>query len=348
MNRTLLLRRSLTVFIAAAGVAVFLLLHLPLPFLFGPMAGALVAALCGAPLAGLGQVSIAARSVLGVAIGTSVTPALMAQLPSMLASVALVPLYIAAIGLIGVPFFRRVCGFDPMTAFYAAMPGGAADMTIFGQEAGANVRQLSLVHVTRLTVIMVVAPVILVNIYGVGLTHPVGPPASDLPLSEILIMAVAAVVGWKGGEKAGLFGAAILGPLIVSAVLSLVGVLHLRPPREALLAAQFLIGMGIGVSYVGVTLRELRDTVTGGAAFVLILAALAGAVTELVTLTGLAPPVEGFLSFIPGGQAEMSMLALIAGADLSFVVVHHLTRILVVILGAPVLFRFLRRSQPPG
>jgi membrane AbrB-like protein len=160
-------------------------------------------------------------------------------------------------------------------------------------------------------------------------------------------MAVAAITGWKGRERIGLFGAAILGPLIVSAVLSLAGILHLRPPREALLAAQFLIGMGIGVSYVGVTLRELRDTVTGGAAFVLILVALAGVVTELVTLTGLAPPVEGFLSFIPGGQAEMSMLALVSVADLSFVVVHHLTRILVVILGAPILFRFMRRVQPP-
>ncbi|AOF92879.1 membrane AbrB duplication domain protein (plasmid) [Sinorhizobium sp. RAC02] len=337
----------MTVLISAGGVAIFLLLDLPLPFLFGPMVASLVVALCGVPLAGLGQVSIAARSVLGVAIGTSVTPALVAELPSMLASVALVPLYIVVIGLIGVPFFRRVCGFDPVTAFYAAMPGGAADMTIFGQEAGANVRQLSLVHVTRLMVIMVVAPIILVNIYGVGLTHPIGPPASDLPVSELVIMAVAALVGWKGGERIGLFGAAILGPLLVSAVLSLAGILHLRPPREALLAAQFLIGMGIGVSYVGVTMRELRDTVAGGAAFVVILAALAGAVTELVTLTGLAPPVEGFLSFIPGGQAEMSMLALVSGADLSFVVVHHLTRILVVILGAPVLFRFLRRAQPP-
>ena len=345
--KTLLFRRSMTVLIAAAGVAIFLALHLPLPFLFGPMAASLVAALCGAPLAGLGQVSIAARSVLGIAIGTSVTPALVAELPSMVASLALVPVYIVVIGLIGVPFFRRVCGFDPVTAFYAAMPGGAADMTIFGQEAGANVRQLSLVHVTRLMVIMVVAPIILVNIYGVGLTHPVGPPASDLPVSEMLIMAVAAIVGWKGGERIGLFGAAILGPLLVSAILSLAGILHLRPPREALLAAQFLIGMGIGVSYVGVTLRELRNTVTGGAAFVLILAALAGAVTELVTLTGLAPPVEGFLAFIPGGQAEMSMLALVSGADLSFVVVHHLTRILVVILGAPILFRLMRRAQPP-
>lgn len=338
----------MTVLISAGGVAIFLLLDLPLPFLFGPMAVSLVVALCGAPLAGLGQVSIAARSVLGVAIGTSVTPALVAELPSMFASVALVPLYIVVIGLIGVPFFRRVCGFDLVTAFYAAMPGGAADMTIFGQEAGANVRQLSLVHVTRLMVIMVVAPIILVNVYGVGLTHPIGPPASDLPVWELVIMAVAAIVGWKGGERIGLFGAAILGPLLVSAVLSLAGILHLRPPREALLAAQFLIGMGIGVSYVGVTLRELRNTVVGGAAFVVILAALAGAMTELVTLTGLAPPVEGFLSFIPGGQAEMSMLALVSGADLSFVVVHHLTRILVVILGAPVLFRFLRRAQPPG
>ena len=347
MTRSLLLRRCMTVLISAAGVAIFLLLDLPLPFLFGPMAASLVIALCGAPLAGLGQVSIAARSVLGVAIGTSVTPALVAELPSMLASVALVPLYIVVIGLIGVPFFRKVCGFDLVTAFYAAMPGGAADMTIFGQEAGANVRQLSLVHVTRLMVIMVVAPIILVNVYGVGLTHPIGPPASDLPVWELVIMAVAAIVGWKGGERIGLFGAAILGPLLVSAILSLAGILHLRPPREALLAAQFLIGMGIGVSYVGVTLRELRNTVAGGAAFVVILAALAGAVTELVTLTGLAPPVEGFLSFIPGGQAEMSMLALVSGADLSFVVVHHLTRILVVILGAPVLFRLLRRAQPP-
>jgi membrane AbrB-like protein len=344
MTRSLLLRRCMTVLISAAGVAIFLLLDLPLPFLFGPMAASLVIALCGAPLAGLGQVSIAARSVLGVAIGTSVTPALVAELPSMLASVALVPLYIVVIGLIGVPFFRKVCGFDLVTAFYAAMPGGAADMTIFGQEAGANVRQLSLVHVTRLMVIMVVAPIILVNVYGVGLTHPIGPPASDLPVWELVIMAVAAIVGWKGGERIGLFGAAILGPLLVSAILSLAGVLHLRPPREALLAAQFLIGMGIGVSYVGVTLRELRNTVAGGAAFVVILAALAGAVTEFVTLTGLAPPVEGFLSFIPGGQAEMSMLALVSGADLSFVVVHHLTRILVVILGAPVLFRLLRRA----
>lgn len=338
------LQRAVTLALGLLGAAAFWAAGLPLPALFGPMLACLMAALMGVRLRGFGPVSVAARAVVGVAIGAAVTPALVATLPQMAVSVALVPLYIAAIAAIGVPFFRRVCGFDPVTAFYAAMPGGAADMTLFGQEAGANVRQLSLVHVTRQLVIVVLAPLLLVHVYGVSLTAPMGDPARDLPSWELGLMAAVALIGWLGGARIGLFGAAILGPLILAAALSLSGVLTHRPPREALLAAQFLIGIGIGVSYVGVTLRELRDTVAGGAAFVLILAVLAAIVTEFVTLTGLAPPVEGFLAFTPGGQTEMTMLAIVTGADLGFVVAHHLARILIVILGAPLLFRLMRRK----
>lgn len=342
-----LIEQALTLSLGVAGVVAFSLAGLPLPFLFGPMAACLIAALAGARLRAFGQISVGARTVLGVAVGAAVTPALIAQVPQMLGSVAIVPVYIAVIALVGVPFFRRVCGFDRVTAFYAAMPGGASDMVLFGQEAGGNARQLSLVHVTRLLVIMVVAPIVLVQVYGVSLAHPIGEPATDLPIGEMALMVLAAAVGWKGGERIGLFGAAIMGPLIVAAILSLAGLLHQRPPREALLAAQFLIGLGIGVSYVGVTWREIRDTVTGGAIFVLILALLAAAATEVATLAGLAPPVEAFLAFTPGGQAEMSMLAIVSGADLGFVIVHHLVRILLVILGAPVLFRLLRYRQGP-
>lgn len=341
--------RLLTLGVSLSGLATFYGLGLPLPFLFGPMAACLIAALFGLPLAGLGQISIAARTVLGVAIGTSITAALVTQIPAMLPSLLLIVLYIVVIGLIGVPFFRRICGFDPVTAFYASMPGGAADMTVFGQEAGANIRQLSLVHVTRMLVIMTITPIVLAKLYGVNLSNSPGPPASELPLHEMTIMAVVALLGWKVAARIGMFGAVILGPLFLSAALSLAGVFHTRPPREALLAAQFLIGMGIGVSYVGVTLRELRHTVLSGTAFVLILAVLAAVFTEVVTLSGIAPPVEGFLSFAPGGQAEMTMLAIIAGADLGFVVIHHLTRILIVILGAPVVFRFMNiRNRRPG
>jgi len=159
-------------------------------------------------------------------------------------------------------------------------------------------------------------------------------------------MALAALVGWKGGERIGLFGASILGPMIVAAALSLVGLIHTRPPAESVLVAQFFIGTGIGVHYVGVTLRELRNVVATGLAFMVVLAMLAAAFAQIVGVLGLAPPVEAFLAFAPGGQAEMTVLAIVAGADLGFVIAHHLVRIVLVILGAPVMVRFMRTAPP--
>jgi len=337
--------RFQTVVLAGFGAALFSMAGIPLPFMFGPMAACLLAALAGVQLKGLGQISVAARTILGVAVGASVTPALLHQLPLMAASVALIPLYIGLIALIGVPFFHRLCGLDPVTAFYAAMPGGLQDMVIFGGEAGGNVRSLSLIHATRVLMIVTIAPILLTQFYGVALSRPIGAPAASIPLQELALMAAAALIGWKGGEKMGLFGASILGPMIVTALLSLAGLIHMRPPKEAMLAAQFFIGMGIGVYYVGVTLRELRQVVSYGIAFVTLLAVLAASFAEIVVLAGFAAPVEAFLAYAPGGQAEMTVLAIVSGADLGFVITHHLTRIVLVIIGAPLVARMMVASK---
>lgn len=332
----------MTVALAALGTAGFALADLPLPFLFGPMFACLVAALAGAPLKGLGWLSTAMRTILGVAVGASLTPEVLARLPQMLASVALVPFYIVLIGLVGVPYFRRVCRYDTATAWYAAMPGGLQDMVIFGHEAGGNLRALSLIHATRVLVIVTAAPLILTQGFGATLDNPIGAPAASLPWHELLLMVAAALLGWKGGERIGLFGASILGPMLVAAVLTMTGVIHFRPPQEAILSAQFFIGIAIGVGYVGVTLAEIRRDVLAGIAFVVLLAALAAGFTEIVVFFGLAPPVDGFLAFAPGGQAEMAVLAIVVGADLGYVVVHHLTRVFLVILGAPLAARLFR------
>lgn len=342
---TLRQRRALTLGLAGLGTGVFWVLSLPLPFLFGPLAACLLAALAGAPLKGLGQVSVGARTILGVAVGASLTPEVVARVPQMAASVALIPLYVAVIGLVGVPFFRKVYKFDWATSWYAAMPGGLQDMVIFGQEAGADVRALSLIHATRVLIIVTVAPLILTLGFGVTLDNPIGAPASELPLHEMAIMVAAALIGWKGGEKIGLFGASILGPMIVTGALSLTDVIHYRPPAEAILVAQFMIGIGIGVGYVGVTLHEIRRDVSAGVIFVLMLAGLAALFTEVVVLFGLAPAVDGFLAFAPGGQAEMTVLAIIVGADLGYIIVHHLTRVLLVISGAPIVARLMRLRE---
>lgn len=343
-----LVRWFFTFGIALLGTGVFWGLDLPLPFLFGPMTACLFAALAHAPLKGFGEISVAARTILGVAVGASITPALFAQLPIMAASIALIPPFIFLIGVVGVPFFRKVWGLDTPTAFYAAMPGGLQDMVLFGEEAGANARTLSLIHGTRVLIIVTLAPFILTQFYGAKLTNPLGAPASDLPVAELILMGFAAFIGWKGGARIGLFGASILGPMILTACLSLTDLIHSRPPKEAVLFAQFFIGCGIGIKFVGVTWAELTRVVVAGVTYVVLLALLAAGFTLVVTLMGLGQPLEAFMAFAPGGQAEMTVLAIVTGADLSFVVMHHLTRIVLVIVGAPVVFRLMSGPKPRG
>lgn len=338
-------RRLLTIATGLAGLAVWKLAGLPLPFLFGPMLACLVMALLHQPLAGMGPATNAARTLLGVAIGSSITPDIVAQMPRMAASLALVPVYVGVIGLVGVPFFRRFCGFDAITAFYASMPGGAQDMVLFGKEAGADVRALSLIHATRIAVIVTVAPVLLTTVYGVTLDRPPGEPIRDIPLRELALMALAAGLGWWGAARIGLFGASMLGPLLVSLIFSLTGLIHTRPPAEAIQFAQFMIGTAIGVHYLGVTWGELSRTIAISGVFMLILAVLAGTLAELVIQLGLAPPVEAFLAFAPGGQAEMIVLAIISGAELGYVTLHHLLRISLVLIGAPIVGARVRRRK---
>ena len=340
--KTLLNRARLAALAASvAGTVVFHLLDLPLPFLLGPMFGCLVAALAGAPLKGLGPLATAMRIVLGVAVGTAITPELLERMPRMIYSIALVPPFILIIGLIGYPWFRKVCGFDHPTSYYSAMPGGLQDMLIFGEEAGGNVRTLSLIHATRVLVIVTSAPFLLQAMWGVPLVSFPGASAAEIPLLEMAIMAVAGTAGWLGARAIGLFGAPIIGPLAATALASLAGLVEHRPPGEILLAAQFILGLGVGAEYVGVTLRELKRDVLAGIGYCVLLSGIALGFAEIVIAIGAAPPMEAFLAFAPGGQSEMAILAIVAGADLAYVVTHHLVRLVVVILGAPIVARLV-------
>jgi membrane AbrB-like protein len=256
-------------------------------------------------------------------------------------SLALVPPFILAIGLVGYPFFRRVCKFDPATSYYGAMPGGLQDMLVFGQEAGGNVRHLSLIHATRVLLVVSALPFVLTTILGMDLDQPIGAPAAQLPPHELLLMVAIAGFGWWGAKRVGLFGATILGPMILATFASLTGLIHSRPPAEAILAAQFFIGLSVGVKYVGVTWAELRRVVVAAIGYTLLIGMVALAFAEVAYFLNLAPQAEALLAFSPGGQGEMTVLAIVAGADIAYVVTHHLTRIVVVILGAPIVARWL-------
>jgi uncharacterized protein len=336
-------RGRLTTFAAAAaGAALFLALHLPLPLLLGPLAACLVAALSGVRMRDAGVLGTFMRTFLGVAVGSSIQPATLGRIPDFALSLLFVPVFVLAIGSLGYPLFRRFLGFDHATAFYAAMPGGLQDMLIFGEEAGGNPRALSLIHATRVLFIVTLAPVIMTHVWSLDLTRPPGLPAADVPPLQIALMVASGFLGWKIAERIGLFGASILGPLILTAILSLSGLITMRPPAEIIWAAQFFIAIAVGSKYSGITLAEMKRIVGAGLLHALLLGCLSLALIEVIHRAGIAPAREAFLAFLPGGQAEMVVIAIVAGADLAYVVSHHLLRIVLVILLAPLAERWLR------
>ena len=328
--------------ISAIGVVVFMALQMPLPWLLGPIFACLAAGIWGVELRGLKPLNDGMRTILGVAIGGSLSLPIVMGMPGLWPTLVMIPVLILLSGVIGLPYFRRLWGFDFATSYYAAMPGGLQDMLAFGEEAGGDVRALSLIHATRVMLIVTILPFILDGFWGVDLSNPPGPPAVSIAPSQLLIMAAAGLIGWRVAKAVGLFGASILGPMIAAGVLAITGVLQHRPPAEAIWAAQFFIGITVGSKYSGVTGAEVRRDVAAAFGFCLVLLVLAAMFTEVVVLLGLAPPLETLLAFAPGGQAEMTVLALIAGADVAFVITHHILRIVVVIVGAPLAARLMR------
>lgn len=337
-----MIKHAATHIVGLTGAGLFLWLDLPLPWLFGPLFSCLIAALWGARLTTINIINDAMRTILGVAAGATVTLGFVMALPGLWDTLIFIPIIVFVSGMVGVWYFQNLCGYDFPTAYYASMPGGLQDMLVFGEEAGGNIRAMSLIHATRVLVIVVLLPVLLTSVWQVTLDQAPGKPVRSFAIDQLLILAFCAIAGWKIAAYFNMFGAAILGPLLLTALASVTEVLNTRPPAEAIWAAQYFIALGIGVKYVGITIEEIRKDILAGLGFCAFLLLLTLAVVSFILLYDLAPAVDAILSLTPGGQAELVVMALIVGADLGFVVAHHLFRIFIVILGAPILARFIR------
>ena len=345
MKRLLLTRNQvITLALALATGCLLFWIGAPLPFLFGSLSACLIAATLGVPLEGTPLLSIVSRTTLGVAIGASITWSLLSQFASIAPTLLLVPVYIVVIAFVGVYYFQHILGYDKTTAYYAAMPGALQDMVAFGEEAGGNARSLSLIHATRLLLMVTIAPLILIWFYGANLNHPLGPPASELPFYHVLIILGIGITGWKLASWAGLFGASVLGPILLSIPLSLAGILTERPSQEMIMVSQFFIGLGVGINYRGITPIEIRRDILAASGFVIILLGIAALFTFTATLLSDLDSTEIYLAFWPAGQAEIAVLSLAAGINVGIVVAHHLVRLIIIILGAPTLAHYFTRS----
>ena len=328
--------------LGVVGGAIFAWLRLPLPWMLGAMTANMAASLGGA------KVDIPASwrwpmlGILGVLIGSSFTAEVAAGMLRWLGSIAILPVYIVVALLAGLLFLRRFVKLEPVTAFFSAAPGGLSEMVFMGEANGGDTRTISLIHATRIFCVVFTVPFVVRLIEDVGVAAP--RPSTALPtVWELLLLAGCLVVGLWAGPRLRLPASFMLGPLLVSAIAHSTGLVHSAPPPILVVLAQLIIGTGLGCRFAGLQPWVVAQTMLlgGGVTAVLLVCTLAFA--ELIHLATGLPYIALVLALAPGGIAEMGLVALAMGSDPLFVATHHVVRLGVVVMVAPIVFRIWKR-----
>jgi membrane AbrB-like protein len=331
--------------------------QVPLAWMLGAMIATTLAAMTGLPVALPVVFRMAMMAVLGVMLGSGFAPEILHRLGDWTISLIGLAVYtMIATGVVAV-FLRKVAGYDPITAFFSAAPGGLSEMVLVGAEKGGDERVISLTHTSRILLVVLALPFLLQLIFG----YTPGPrPSAGIPLVEarpfdMLVLTFCGIAGYVLARLARLPAAAILGPMLFSAAFHLSGLTAAKPPTELVAAAQVVVGTTIGCRFAGVGMKLVGRTLLAsvGSTVILVGGGLLFAVL-LHPITGL-PTIGIFLAFAPGGVAEMSLIALALSIDAALVATHHIVRIFLIVVCTPLLFRFLpssligRRSLPaPG
>jgi hypothetical protein len=337
--------KLLTLAIGIPGGALFYVLQLPLPWMLGAMAATTIAAIAGVRIALMPHLRLVFVAILGVMLGSAFTPEVVQGLATWLGSFAWLGLYVV-IATAGVwYFYRRLAHYDSATAYFAAAPGGLNEMILAGGALGGDERRISMSHAAR---ILIAIFVISFGYRWFGDYTPVrsaAAPAGSMDWPDWLLLTGCGVIGCVVAKLLRIPAYALVGPMVLSAIVHAAGITHSRPPVWLIAAAQVVVGAMVGSRFDGVSARMVAKALLLAIVATAVLLVLAAIFGQAVESTVGIPFSAALLAFAPGGLAEMSLIALSLEVDAAYVSSHHIVRIFIIVLAAPLVFRLLSRSR---
>jgi hypothetical protein len=330
--------------IGAFGGFVFAWAQLPLPWMMGAMLATTIASVSGADIRIAVPLRMCMIAILGVMLGSAFRPELMARIGEWAVSISGLMVYAIVAGGAVTYYFLKAAKYDVVTSYFASSPGGLNEMVIVGREMGGDDRVIALTHSARILLVVMVIP-FLFRLFA-DYTPPPGllpkGPGLDLPLQDWGLLAACAVIGAYLGKKLKIPAAFLVGPMALSAIIHIGGITEASPPSLVVAIAQVVMGSGIGCRFAGTRLTEVvRIVRISLGSTVILLTAAVGFGLLLEPLTGV-PWFVLVLAYAPGGLAEMSLVALALDQDVAFVATHHIFRIAIIVMLAPLAFKLLR------
>lgn len=331
----------------------------------------ILAMLVGAVLALVGRlpaplpadVSLGTQAMLGVLMGSYLQVKLLTRI-----GWAIVPVTAVAAGSLiascaAAYVFSRVTKIDLATSTLGMIAGGSAAVVAAADEAGADARIVAFMQYLRVGIVVLTAPLVATLIRD-------GDRAADGPLLDAHAAADAALPGWvavgRGDQVAGLSiaivlaiagiwlgrrlrlpNAPLIGPMLITAVLTTTGLTHGFAPTNLFRDVLFvLIGFEVGARFTKPVVRQMFRLIPAMVAAIVALCASVGGVAAAVAVLAGLEYSDVYLATTPGGINAVLGIAESLNGNLTLVAGAQSLRLFVMVLALPVVLRVLREREP--
>ncbi len=317
----------------------------PAALLVGPMLAAIAFGVGGAGIGVPRTAFMAAQALIGCLVAHAVTGSIVATLRADgLIIVAVVLVTVLAGGVVGWALTRlRVL--PGTTAAWGSSPGGAAAMVAMSEQFGADPRLVAFMQYVRVVAVVLTASLVTRLLVSAPAASAPSGAESVGALSTLATLAVAAL-GAAAALALRLPAGALIGPMILGAVLHATGLATMALPAPLLDLAYAGIGWYVGLRFtretLGVTLRALPGILVATFAVILLCGGWAWALTHILAIDFLT----AFLATSPGGLDSVAIIAVGTHADVSFVLAVQTLRLFVVLVTGPLLAKWITRAVP--
>jgi membrane AbrB-like protein len=336
-----------TLALATGGGVAFALAGMPAGFLSGSIVAVATAALAGRPLMVPRFLTRTIFVIIGISLGSVVTPETLHGVVDYPASIAALMVALIVISLGGTAYLCVVHGWKPLSAYLACTPGGMSQVLVMAAELGADLRGVAIVQSLRVMVIAIGLPAGL-TVLGLGghAARRGNGPLTLAVVDDLAILVVLSTLGALIADRIRFPGGLLFGALFASAALHGTALVEAVVPPWVANAAMVALGGVVGARFANMPLRILLSYLgasLGSLALSMVVAVLfaAGAIVML----GL-PPAEVALAYAPGSVDAMMLLALALHLDPVYVGAHHVTRVIFVSAVLPLIARnVMRRAK---
>lgn len=230
---------------------------------------------------------------------------------------------------------------DYKSCILGILPGGLTmSMLMAEEDESYNPNIIMVMQAIRLFGVLFTVPILVIMLFDAQ-AHDAGMLAVGKGNIPWFSVAVLGPVGYLAAKKLKLPTPRLLGPILVTAAVSVAFQGVQAPPGVLMIMTQASIGLFIGTQldpHKLVKAKSCLPCVLLGLVFMLLISA---AMAEFMASYYHFDIITAFLALAPGGAAEMALAGLSMGADVSIIVAYQLARLVMVNTTVPVFIHYL-------